>query len=236
MPSDQDQTRQAYRPANPSRQIPSSRIPPSDMGPYEGAQKRGPSLTNRLVVLGGAGVVAAAVTAGGILAARRLINAIDGDDDPKNAGKRDHLAPRFAQMGDDEREALRVRARERARRDRNELARLRAQAARERAAPRRNLAHDLTDSATRLSGSLNGVVTSLTGALSGFRMVAAQASGIVREFSDAADIVRGVLNAKGEPSAERRDFAANRDAADQADQYGRDEPLRAEPRDRTHRL
>lgn len=236
MPSDQDLTRQASRPARVSRRIPSSRIPPSDMGPYEGAERRGATLTNRLLVLGGAGVVAAAVTAGGILAARRLIRAIDGDEVTAKPAQlreqREHLAPRFASMDEEERDALRARARERARRDRNELARLRAQAARDRAAPRARarggVAQELTDSATRLSGSLTGVVSSLTGALSGFRMVAAQASGIVREFSDAADVVRGVLNPKAGQPEDRR--------ADQARVNDRDEPLRAEPRDRTHRL
>lgn len=247
MPSDQDPPRPAEPSTSPSRRRSSSRMPPADLGPDGADQRRGPSPSNRLIVLAGAGVMAAAVTAAGILAARRLIRAIDGDRDDaaKTTGKRDHLAPRFARMTEDEREALRARARARARRDRNEIARLRAEAARERAAPRRHRPDNLAQRATRLSGSLAGLVTSLAGAVSGLRMVAAQASGIMREFSDAAEMVRAVLNPEDGPAAEGHGDKARRPEPDRAwrraEDGSRDEARHAESprnpaRDRTHRL
>lgn len=206
------------------RPMHSSRIPPSEPGPYEGTQSRDGSLTNKLLFWGGAGVLAAATTAAAVLAARKLTDAISGDDSggALTRHQQQPLAPRFADLDEKERESIRRRDRDRAQRERNRVSRMRAMAARERVTPRQNFARDMTDQASNLSGSLNGLVGSLTGAMAGFRQVAGQAGGIMREFSDAADAVRGFLD---RPQERQPDRDRNSDEGRSPD---RD--------DRTHRL
>lgn len=192
----------------PHRPMRSTRIPPSETGPYDAAaprRRREPSLTGKVLMIGGTAVMAAAATAAAVMAARKLADAVSGDHAHgpiAGAGHRDQraLAPRFADLDEDEREEIRHRAREQARRDQNRSARLRATAARERVAPRGNIARELTDTASDLSTSLNGVVFALTSAMTGFRQVAGQASSLVRDFSDAADAVRSVLNRGDKPT------------------------------------
>lgn len=186
----------------------STRIPASEPGPYEDATDpasrfRRPTLTRNVLYYGGAGILAAAATAGVVLAARRLL------DDDKEAGPDNHrprgqaLAPRFADLDEVEREEIRRRAREQARADQNRAARLRAKAARERVAPRRNIARDITETADNLSGSIHGVIGALSSALAGFQQVAQQAGGIMREFSAAADTVRGLVDRPADRSSDR---------------------------------
>lgn len=189
---------QTEAPATSRRPSYSSRIPPSETGPYDDALRpsargRGPSLTNRVLFYGGAGILAAAATAAAVLAARKLTDSDDGPSSTFRPARERSSAPRFAELDESEREEIRQRARERARADRNRAARLRAKAARERAAPRRNLARDVTETAENLSVSIQGAVAALSGALTGFQQVARQAGGVLREFSDAADTFRGVL-------------------------------------------
>lgn len=193
----------------PYRPMHSSRIPPSDEGPYRGLRRRGPSLTTKLLVWGGIGVVTAAATAAAILATRRPEDEHRDRPALMASGPRP-LAPRFAEMDDEAREAVRRRDRERALRERNRIARMRALAARERVAPRRNAAREMADTASSLSGSLNGLVGSLTSAMAGFRQVAGQAGGILREFSDAADVARDFLDRpqRAAPTRDDADSAA----------------------------
>lgn len=199
----------------PHRPMRASRIPPSSEEAYAGQKRREASLTAKLVVLGGAGIMAAAATAAAVMVGRRLGDVVGGDarDGALSGGepRRRPLAPRFAEMDEETREAVRRRDRDRALRERNRISRMRAMAARERVAPRKNVARELRDTANDLSGSLNGVMASLTGALTGFRQVSAQAGGIMREFSNAADLARSFLDEpvrRRDPEgdrAERRD-------------------------------
>ncbi|WP_299845576.1 hypothetical protein [uncultured Paracoccus sp.] len=226
----------------------SSRIPPSEPGPYVDAARaagrsRRPTLTGKVIYFGGAGILAAAATAAVVLAARKLT---DHGDEPAADRHPPHerpLAPRFAELDEEEREEIRRRARERARADRNRAARLRAMAARERVAPRRNIARDVSETAQNLSGSIHGVMGALTSALSGFRQVATQAGGIMREFSVAADTVRSLLD-RGEGRADTR--YADRSEARPPQQHQQEAPPRnggvrvededRQTHDRLHRL
>lgn len=186
-----------------NRHVPreSRAIPPhGDVSPDGQRPWPHPSLTSRILVVGGAAVMAAAATAAAVMATRRIAGLIAGGDEEPVA--RPHLAPRYAEMDEDEREEVRRRMRARARADANHAARARAEAARERHPPRRNAAQGLTDTATQLSGSLNGVMGALTGAVAGFRSVATQAGGIVRDFAEAADTVRSFLDNR--PSGQTR--------------------------------
>lgn len=210
----------------------SSRIPPSDPGPYERAMHpdapaRGPALTGKILYYGGAGVLAAAATAAVILAARKLTERDRHAPAARHPRRERTLAPRFAELSEAEREEIRRHAREQARADRNRAARLRAMAARERAAPRRNVARDLTETADNLSGSIHGLIGALTSALTGFRQVAQQAGGIMRDFSDAADGLRDLMERPGD----RSKGGASPDAAE-----GGAVADESRPRDRTHRL
>ncbi|MGR3521186.1 MAG: hypothetical protein ACU0FT_00360 [Paracoccus sp. (in: a-proteobacteria)] len=174
------------------------------------AAARGPSLSAKIIVWGGVGLGVAGVTAGTLMAARKIVG-IPESDRPRSgrATIRDdaRLAPRFSALDEDEREAIRRRTREQARQDRAESARLRAEAARDRNPPRRrNAAEELTRTASELSSGLEGVAQSLLTAFQAFRGVAAQASGIVAEFAAAADAVREAV--RGNPPPAQQDEAS----------------------------
>lgn len=182
----------------------SSRIPP--LAPLSPDGRRvwpRPSLTTKIVVWGGIAAATAAATAGAVMLGRAAVDALSGDDsasrraDPRVPRDPATLAPRFAELDEDEREAMRKRARERARtqmqRDRK---------ARVRAAERRNIVADVSESAAELSGSLNSVAASVDRAFGSFRNVAAQSRTIFTEFGAAADLVRDVI---GPRAADRDD-------------------------------
>ena len=203
------QTRFGPRPPVGEAPIPASRrIPPSGkVSPKGDREWPTPSLTSQVVVYGGAALMAAAATAGVVLAARKIAGMIggDGDDHRPQPVERAHVAPRYADMEEYEREAVRRRVREQARADATMAARTRSQASRDRHGPRPNAAQSLTRTANDLSGSITGMIGALTGAVSGFRSVAQQAGGIVREFSDAADVVRGILDSGRRDEGRRHD-------------------------------
>lgn len=149
----------------------------------------------------GAGVAAAAVTAGTVLALRKVADMITSDE----AAPRQNLAPRFATLDDDEREDMRRNVRARAREDAAEAARLRAAAGRRRAMPQPNVADRFTNRAERVSGSLTAFVAAMSGAVEGFRSVAGQAGGIMRDFTEAAATVRSFLDGQnGGGNVDRR--------------------------------
>lgn len=202
-----------------SRVIPSGRVSPDGRSAYPT-----PSLTSKIVVFGGIALGVAGATAGAVLAARKLAGLIGGDD-RDHAGRRPAMAPRFAELDEDERDAIRSRVRAQSRQDSRETARLRAEASRKRQKPRRNVAHELTDTANNLSSGLDGVARALSSAFNGFRSVAGQATGIVSEFAAAADQLRGILGT----GDTRRDTPAtdDRDASFQDQER---------QRQRTHRL
>ena len=168
-------------------------------------QRDGDSMTSQILVYGGLGIMAAAATTAAVLATRKVASAIAGSDEepvartnyrPTSGG-----APRFADLDPDAQEAVRRRGRAQAAADRARAAQSRATASRG-----RDLASNVTGTARDLTDSLNGVIASLSGAVAGFRSVAEQAGGIVREFSDAADVVRNVMGqtAASKPSPRAR--------------------------------
>lgn len=196
-------------------------------GPRAGRDE--PSLTGRIVVWGGIALGVAGVTAAAVIAARKLGDAMSDDQPERGRRSRDyrpqqnHVAPRFAALDEDEREAMRRRVRARARADEDQDARLRASASRRRRKPRKDFAREVNETTSSLSSGLDGVTASLTGAFQGFRSVAGQASGIVREFSDAADQLRSML----------RGFQENGSGKEAEDRYA---ASKARDQRRSHRL
>lgn len=102
-----------------------------------------PSMTSRVLVYGGAALAAAAVTAGTVLAVRKVADLVTGNDELDrdadraaeqarervyDASRGRAAAPRFAAMSDRDREAMRARARARAEEDQRERDRMRAEA------------------------------------------------------------------------------------------------------------
>lgn len=118
-----------------------------------------PLLSARLIVWGGVALGVAGVTAGTLLATRKLADAIADDASPRHPAA--------------------------------------ARPASARTRPRGNVAQDLTRTADDLSASLIGVAQALLSAFTAFRQVAAQANGMVREFSETADQVRNVMHGSG---------------------------------------
>lgn len=178
----------------PHRKMVSSKIPPSGRVSPDGRSAwPEPSTAAKVVVWGGVALGMAGIAAAASLAVR----ALSGDDRapepayrPRNGGPRP-VAPRFAELDEDDREAVRRRVRAQARDDSRHAARLRAEAGRGRGG---NIAKDLTRTATDLSEGLNGVAQSLVGAFQSFRGVSHQATSIVGDFVAAADQLRAVLN------------------------------------------
>ena len=120
-----------------------------------------------------------------------------GTDDAPHPTHRQAVAPRFARLEEEEREAMRRRVRAQARDDSVHTARVRAKASRGRSG---NFAKDLTRTATDLSDGLNGVAQSLAGAFQSFRGVSSQATSIVGEFVAAAEQLRAILNGAPGPN------------------------------------
>ena len=138
---------------------------PQNLRPPE-APKAGHS---KLVLWGGIGLAAGA----SLLAARALANALAGDAEDRpmpKAGRRESLAPRFAEMEEDDRRALRARARaevldfeeraadirEAALRERREKER--AARARHRKKARRSRVGDVSMSAVKLATNITSLI------------------------------------------------------------------------------
>ncbi|RJK99778.1 hypothetical protein D3P06_14190 [Paracoccus aestuarii] len=149
-----------------------------------------PSTTAKVIVWGGVALGFAGLTAATAVVVRKLT----GDDDEPRPTHRatPAAAPRFAQMDDDDREAMRRRVRAQAQDDARHAAQLRARASRGRR--KGNTAQNLTRTATDLSQGLNGVAQSLVSAFQSFRGVSHQATSIVGEFVAAADQLRSILH------------------------------------------
>lgn len=180
------------------------------------------SASAKVIVWAGVALGMAGVTAAAAIAARRLAGH-DDDDDLRHA-RRDYrhgavVAPSYAQLDEEEREAMRRRVRAqsrseyRARDAEGPSSRLRGRPAKP-ARRQGNFAKDLTRTATDLSEGLNGVAHSLAGAFQAFRGVSSQATTIVGDFVAAADQLRAILNGAPGPrpgapsermSAPRRD-------------------------------
>ncbi|MBK4215292.1 hypothetical protein JJJ17_05060 [Paracoccus caeni] len=209
-----------------SRVIPSGRVSPDGRSAYPT-----PSLTSKILVFGGVALGVAGATAGAVLAARKIAGLIGGDQDNARGSRRASVAPRFAELDEDEREAMRSRVRAQSRHDSREAARLRAEASRKRDRPRRNVAREMTDTANDLSSGLDGLGKALFSAFTGFRSVAGQATGIVSEFAAAADQLRNILG-NGEPQRHARDDTRAEEVEADQDSFRQQE----RERQRTHRL
>lgn len=241
------------RPRGPAE---SRRIPPhGDVSPDGGRVWPRPSATAKWLVWGGTALGAAALTAGTVIAARHLLG--HSADDDRAAQPRSRVAPRFAELSPQEREAMRERARARESQDARRAARLRAEAlhnAPPNTRPQRRqpgLLQEVEANTSSMSNGVDNVMRSLGAAMTGFRTVAAQAGAIMREFGDAADLVRGIMGrGDGQPGAAaprsrnappakapRQSRPAARSSDPSEDRHGahmpdlRDDPLLYDPMD-----
>lgn len=178
-----------------------------------------PSLTGRILVWGGIGVAAAAVTAAAVMAGRH-IGEIFADDHrtpstPPNLGPR-RVRPLVAaenEIADDvhlanvsagnelrrlrgqiARQSENLQAELDAARDRAEQAE--ARLARLMAAKRKqskSFVADVEQNTRKLGGSIDNAVGSLASAVGGFRNVAGQATSLISEFDTAARLIRNLL-------------------------------------------
>lgn len=135
-----DRSQERYQ---PSPYAPQRTLPHGDVSLDGTRAWPQPSMTSRVLTYGGAALAAAAVTAGAVLAVRKVADLVTGNDDLDRKADRQAekararvydadrgRAPGFAKLDEDERAAMRARARRRAEDDRATAARLRAEAAR----------------------------------------------------------------------------------------------------------
>lgn len=217
-------------PAQPRRVPPHGKVSPD--GRHAWPQ---PSRGARWLTWGGTALTAAALTAGTVLAARQVIHALSDDRPGRTPAK---PAPRMAAMPEAEREALRRRAEARERDDAEAAAELRARAKASRPrrrAPRPGLMQEIQSNTASLTSGVENLMQALTAGMTGFRAVAGQASGVMREFGDAAAMVQDILgrNRQAQPAAQ----PPSRDAPRPTDRHGahmpdlRDDPLTHDPLD-----
>lgn len=173
----------------------SRRVPPS--GPVSPDGARGyprPSRLAKWVVWGGTGIAAAALTAGTVYAARHVADLLSGDDHapkrPTPQPRPPETQPRMQMPSPAERAALSDRPRDlRHDRFRDDQ----PPRPRRKPAPRKGLMREIEENAASLSQGVDNVMGSVSAAVTGFRTVAAQAAEIMREFGDAAAMVRGIM-------------------------------------------
>ncbi|AXC49103.1 hypothetical protein DRW48_04860 [Paracoccus suum] len=242
-----DRSQETYEPSpHPSRRTPpSGKVTPNGKRAYPR-----PSQSAKLLIWGGMGVAAAALTAGTILGVRAVVDAIAGDehDDeieaarrrarargrfgrgprpmPRNSftGPRDSgshdFSPRTAR-DDGEHTAARDAAR------REERAWIEQQRRRARAAHRPSVAGDFSNQIEDVTRTIRNALGTVTAAIEGFRSVSGQAGSILNEFRGAADTVRTMFdNNAAHPARPRA-----READEMVDLRDRD-PSQS----RTHRL
>lgn len=207
---------------HPAGPMESRRIPPhGDVSPDGSRVWPRPSPTAKWLVWGGTALAAAAATAGTVIVARHVIDALSGGGRGKG-GPEHSMAPRFADLSPEERAAMRRRVRERDAEDERRMAGLRARAeasashdpaARPRRAPPMGFAQEVEANAASLRNGFDDLMHWTTGALSGFRGVAGQASTILREFDGAAGIIGDILCRKGADRAEADRKARPHDTA-----------------------
>lgn len=213
-----DRRQESYEPSgHASRPIP----PHGDVSQRGDRIWPRPSMTSRVLVYGGAAIAAAAATAGAVLAARKVADMVTGNDDLDReaedqaekararvygASRGRSSAPRLMDMPEREREEMRARARSRMQKDEAQRSRVRAEARRaleqdDRRPPRprrpaqsMGFLNDVEQTAQRLTRTVNEVVGGIGAAVAAFRSVSAQAEGVMRDFHQAADQVRGFLD------------------------------------------
>ncbi|WP_134681179.1 hypothetical protein [Paracoccus ravus] len=183
-------------------------VPPhGDVSPDGRRAYPRPSKSAKWIVWGGTGLAAAGLAAGAVLAARQVADALSGSGAPRRRPYRPEDAPQ-------PRMQLHAPAPETPRP--------------ERAAPERSLMEEIEVNSQKLSNSLDNVMRSVSSAVAGFHGVASQANSIVREFGDAAELIRGIIDGQRRPPASG--FTGDRS-------HGSDHTPRPNDRDpRTHRL
>lgn len=241
-----DRSQETYQPSPHASRVtpPSGKVAPDGKRSYPQ-----PARSSKLLVWGGIGVAAAAVTAGSILGVRAIVDAVSGndEDDAVEAARRRAKArrrhgqprpmPRNAFSGprdggvrdggqrvardDGERTAARDEAR-REERERIERERRRARAT----AQRPGFSTQVEDVARTIRNTLGTV----TAAIEGFRSVSGQAGSIMNEFRGAADTVRTMFDSDQARAATppRKPRQPAQDMVDLRDQEPRQQ--------RTHRL
>ena len=188
----------------------------------ETAGRGAPSSGARMVVWGGVLLGVAGLTAGTIMATRKIAALIADEDDirpryhvaPQQGRAPQTLAPRFATLDDEAREQVRRRARAQARADSRLAAQRRAAAARRRHPPAKAGLSDMTRTAGDLIAGVDRLAESLTGAFHGFRGVASQAGTIIGDFARTAEQIRGLMgqnpDPQGDKTGERRENSGPR--------------------------
>lgn len=220
----------------------SRRIPPSGPVSPDGSRPwPAPSKNGRLLVWSGTAVAAAAVTALAVHLGRRLGETLQDDTPAPTAHRKPSAPPRFAELSEDERAALRARARRAARAAQDaveeEAPRMRRPPAPKirRRRPKADFSSEVNQRTRDLSHGVGNVMSSLTAALTGFRAVAGQAGHIMREFNDAASLIGGFM---GRTAQAARDAAgkATRETTDAVREAADDVGKKVQEERRTHRL
>lgn len=173
-------TRFGPRPApeghrRPREPLESRRIPPhGEVSPDGTRVWPRPSRGAKWLVWGGVGLATAAATAGTVIAARKLADLLaDDPPQPRRAAPQPQPRDEPADAGRADKPLH--------------------MAAPPRPQPRRNLMQEIEDNTASIANGVENVMRSLTTAVAGFRTVAGQASAIVREFGDAAELVQGLM-------------------------------------------
>lgn len=190
-------------------------VPPSgNVSPDGRRHWPAPSSRARLLAWGGTAIAAAAVTAGAVYAGRAVAGALRGDDSPapppsqKPAERASapqsapphepSRPPRFVDLAEEDRAALRKRAR--ALQEARAQARARSAGDDEEApcakAAKRSFTADVEDKTAKMHRSVENTMHSISSAVSGFRNVAGQAGSIMREFNDVAALLGSFIGDK----------------------------------------
>lgn len=159
------------------------RIPPhGDVSPDGSRIWPRPSRSSRVIIWGGTAIVAAAATAGAVLAIRHVADMISGQPapDPQPSNPRSSLAAKPARAASEHRPQPKPQPAA-------DSPRLKPKK------PRRPLLEEIEDTNRRLTHSVDGVVATLGGAFASFCKVASQAETVMRTFQSSADLVRTAM-------------------------------------------
>ncbi|WP_104491366.1 hypothetical protein [Paracoccus denitrificans] len=229
---DTSQTRFGPRPVpkghrHPPGPVESRRIPPhGNVSPDGSRPWPRPSRGAKWLVLGGTGVAAAALTAGGVIAARHLLGLASPNTPPQR--RRDSFAPQHVAPDPAARKPAAPpppRQHEARRTARPEAEPKRPRPGRR--PPRQGLLQEVEANTASLTNGVENVMRALTAAVAGFRTVAGQASTIVQEFGDAAAMVRDIIDRKPSSPQPRASSQDKRHGAHMPDL--RDDPLLHDP-------
>lgn len=212
--------------------------------------------TSRLLTWGGVGLA----TVAAVMATRAVVDALtaDPEDRPQRrrarpisarptSARRESLAPRFSDMDEEDRRAVRARARaefvdyddraadvrEAALRERREQERaLRRRHAKQ---TRSNFMGDFSHSAVKLATNITTLIAAANAAVDGFQQVSGKTDGIMRDFTQAADRLRGFFDTGNAAPADASD--QQKTSQPEATQTAKATDTEAAPRrDRSHNL